>query len=267
MRCARSAASCWALRRRSSLACASSCWSRRDARTADRDAMAAEAGRSLRPRSSSSVTAIMPASRFRPRSVAEAAQRRRRYGALDRGRRALRRLSRSSRSGGASRTSMPRCRRWPHLDRRPCGAGAVRPGNPSVLHVVGLPDHPRKVFPFCRHRARRAERSRVSRMLRRSMPALRAERRSAGAAGARSGTLRSEPVLSADEISTSSMSAITGSPTCLSAAGLPMTPVLDTLPAGLLLDLKWRAGLRPIAGTRNHENLSCRCHRCGRTQS
>lgn len=30
----------------------------------------------------------------------------------------------------------------------------------------------------------------------------------------------------------------------LSAAGLPMTPVLDTVPAGLLLDLRWRSGLR-----------------------
>ena len=29
----------------------------------------------------------------------------------------------------------------------------------------------------------------------------------------------------------------------LSASGLPVTPVLDTLPSGLLLDLKWRAGL------------------------
>jgi hypothetical protein len=32
----------------------------------------------------------------------------------------------------------------------------------------------------------------------------------------------------------------------LSAAGLPVTPVLATLPAGLLLDLQWRAGLRPL---------------------
>jgi hypothetical protein len=32
----------------------------------------------------------------------------------------------------------------------------------------------------------------------------------------------------------------------LSAAGVPVTPVLDTVPAGLLLDLRWRSGLRPI---------------------
>ncbi|WP_027173361.1 DUF2459 domain-containing protein [Methylobacterium sp. 10] len=32
----------------------------------------------------------------------------------------------------------------------------------------------------------------------------------------------------------------------LNAAGLPITPVLDTHPAGLLLDLKWRAGVRAL---------------------
>lgn len=32
----------------------------------------------------------------------------------------------------------------------------------------------------------------------------------------------------------------------LNAAGLPVTPVLDTHPAGLLLDLRWRAGLTPL---------------------
>ncbi|MCJ2032832.1 DUF2459 domain-containing protein [Methylobacterium sp. J-068] len=34
----------------------------------------------------------------------------------------------------------------------------------------------------------------------------------------------------------------------LGAAGLPVTPVLDTHPAGLLLDLRWRAGLSPLPG-------------------
>jgi hypothetical protein len=32
----------------------------------------------------------------------------------------------------------------------------------------------------------------------------------------------------------------------LSEAGLPTVPVLATLPQGLLLDLKWRAGLEPM---------------------
>ena len=32
----------------------------------------------------------------------------------------------------------------------------------------------------------------------------------------------------------------------LGAAGLPTAPVLATLPAGLLLDLRWRTGLRPV---------------------
>lgn len=37
----------------------------------------------------------------------------------------------------------------------------------------------------------------------------------------------------------------------LNAAGLPITPVLDTHPAGLLLDLRWRAGLVPEAPAPN----------------
>jgi hypothetical protein len=32
----------------------------------------------------------------------------------------------------------------------------------------------------------------------------------------------------------------------LNAAGLPATPVLATLPAGLFFDLKWRAGVAPL---------------------
>jgi uncharacterized protein (TIGR02117 family) len=35
----------------------------------------------------------------------------------------------------------------------------------------------------------------------------------------------------------------------LDAAGLPTTPVLATVPAGLMLDLRWRAGLRPVSRT------------------
>jgi len=36
----------------------------------------------------------------------------------------------------------------------------------------------------------------------------------------------------------------------LGAAGLPTAPVLATLPAGLMLNLRWRAGLRPTASPR-----------------
>ena len=32
----------------------------------------------------------------------------------------------------------------------------------------------------------------------------------------------------------------------LGAAGVPTAPVLDTFSSGLLLDLRWRAGLRPV---------------------
>ena len=36
----------------------------------------------------------------------------------------------------------------------------------------------------------------------------------------------------------------------LGAAGLPRNPVLATLPQGLMLNLRWQAGLRPVEGTR-----------------
>ena len=35
----------------------------------------------------------------------------------------------------------------------------------------------------------------------------------------------------------------------LGAAGLPKAPVLATLPSGLILHLRWRAGLRPVSAT------------------
>ena len=42
----------------------------------------------------------------------------------------------------------------------------------------------------------------------------------------------------------------------LNAAGLPITPVLDTHPAGLLADLHWRAGLSAQAGPEAEPDLS-----------
>ncbi len=42
----------------------------------------------------------------------------------------------------------------------------------------------------------------------------------------------------------------------LNAAGVPVTPVLDTHPAGLLADLRWRAGLSAQAGPEAEPDLS-----------
>ena len=42
----------------------------------------------------------------------------------------------------------------------------------------------------------------------------------------------------------------------LNAAGVPITPVLDTHPAGLLADLRWRAGLTILAGPEAGPDLS-----------
>ena len=36
----------------------------------------------------------------------------------------------------------------------------------------------------------------------------------------------------------------------LGAAGLPVAPVLATLPSGLILDLRWRAGIAPTSSPR-----------------
>jgi len=38
----------------------------------------------------------------------------------------------------------------------------------------------------------------------------------------------------------------------LGAAGLPTAPVLATVPQGLLLDLRWRAGLRPVSAAQKN---------------
>jgi hypothetical protein len=42
----------------------------------------------------------------------------------------------------------------------------------------------------------------------------------------------------------------------LNAAGLPITPVLDTHPSGLLADLRWRSGLTASAPEEAEPDLS-----------
>jgi uncharacterized protein (TIGR02117 family) len=121
-----------------------------------------------------------------------------------------------------------------------------RPNNPSVLHVVGLPDHPRTVF-------RSADIVRVSLSEEGFARILQALDRSF----VRNGEPPMPQALGRGLYGPSQFYRANGAfhlfrvcnhfvADMLSAAGLPMTPVLDTVPPGLLLDLKWRAGLVPM---------------------
>lgn len=117
------------------------------------------------------------------------------------------------------------------------------PGNPSVLHVVGLSDHPRKVF-------REAEVvavplsdqgfSHMSRAIEKSFT--------------RDGIAGTPQIIGPGLYGPSLFYRATGHfhlfnvcnhwlARMLSEAGLPTMPVLATLPSGLLLDLKWRSRL------------------------
>jgi uncharacterized protein (TIGR02117 family) len=122
------------------------------------------------------------------------------------------------------------------------------PHNASVLHVVALPDRPREVFPL-------ADVVRIP---------LSAEgyARLVGAIEATfvmHGQQASPQILGRGLYRASLFYRANGSfsifnvcnhwvADMLSAGGLPVTPVLDTIPAGLLLDLKLRAGLDRIRG-------------------
>ena len=116
----------------------------------------------------------------------------------------------------------------------------LRPGNPSVLHVVGLVEHPRKAYPDA------------------SMVTL-----SLGEAGFErlAGTL--DATFARNMAVSSSLAPASTGRACstarsetfnllrvcnhwiadlLDAAGVPTAPVLATMPQGLLWDLSWRAG-------------------------
>jgi uncharacterized protein (TIGR02117 family) len=117
------------------------------------------------------------------------------------------------------------------------------PGNSSVLHVVGVSDHPRRVFAS-------ADIVRVPLSEKGFAELLNA----IDATFATSGEPPSPQVIG-NGLYGPSLFYRANRPfhifnVCnhwvsdmLSAAGLPVTPVLDTVPAGLLLDLRWRSGL------------------------
>jgi uncharacterized protein (TIGR02117 family) len=121
----------------------------------------------------------------------------------------------------------------------------LRPGNASVLHVVGLNGAPADAFADSELVALRLSSGGFSRLLRKL-----------DASFARNERDEILPDLGAGLYGASLFYRAVGSfhvfnvcnhwlARLLDAAGLPTSPVLATMPAGLLFDLRWRAGLRP----------------------
>jgi uncharacterized protein (TIGR02117 family) len=122
----------------------------------------------------------------------------------------------------------------------------LRPGNPSVLHVVGLSSNPRISFPaaqIVRVDLSEPGFARVS------------ERLNATFAAAPGGVAIED--LGPGLYGPSLFFRATGNfnlfnvcnhwvASLLDAGGVPMAPMLATLPQGLLFDLRWRSGLVPL---------------------
>jgi uncharacterized protein (TIGR02117 family) len=125
------------------------------------------------------------------------------------------------------------------------------PGNPTVMHVVGLPAEPRKVFPSSDIVRVPLSEAGFARL-----------RKAVDRAFARNGEPPVPQVIGRGLYGPSLFYRANGAfhifnvcnhwvSDMLAAAGLPVTPVLDTVPPGLLLDLKWRAGLDRMPGAKS----------------
>jgi uncharacterized protein (TIGR02117 family) len=122
-----------------------------------------------------------------------------------------------------------------------------RPGNSSVLHVVGFSEHPRKVFSAAEIVPVRLSPAGFERLV---------GRLDAGFARVPGSALIQElgtglygPSLFYRGVDTFNIFNVCNHwvARLLSVAGLPTAPVLAILPQGLMLDLKWRSGLVPLA--------------------
>jgi uncharacterized protein (TIGR02117 family) len=120
----------------------------------------------------------------------------------------------------------------------------LRPGNPSVLHVVGVDRDPRAMF---------ANSDLVRIDLGGESFARLADRLDASFARDGSGVLDLGPGLYGTSRFFRANGAFHLFNVCnhwlaglLDAAGVPTAPMLATLPAGLLLDLEWRSGLARV---------------------
>ena len=115
-----------------------------------------------------------------------------------------------------------------------------------MLHVVGLPEHPRKVFRSSEIVAISLTDESLARML-----------RALDTSFARAGEPPAPQVLGKGLYGPSLFYRAVDNfhlfnvcnhwvARMLSAAGIPTAPLVATLPAGLLFDLKWRSGLAPM---------------------
>jgi uncharacterized protein (TIGR02117 family) len=124
----------------------------------------------------------------------------------------------------------------------------LRPGNPSVLHVVGIDRDPRSVFPnadLVRLELGEAGFDKMADKLdatfARDSNGLLAEPLGPGLYGT-SLFFRAEGAFHMFNVCNHWIANL------LDAAGVPTAPVLATLPFGLLLDLEWRSGLVRLPG-------------------
>jgi len=120
------------------------------------------------------------------------------------------------------------------------------PGNPSVLHVVGLIYPPRAAFPAAEIVELNLSDKGFARLLGRldatfaRAAGVAAEDLGAGLYGP-SRFYRANGTFNIFHVCNHWLADL------LDAAGVPTAPVLATLPSGLFLDLQWRSGLHPLA--------------------
>jgi uncharacterized protein (TIGR02117 family) len=119
-----------------------------------------------------------------------------------------------------------------------------RPGNPSVVHVVGLAQHPRATFANAHMVRLHLSEAGFTRLL---------DRLDATFAEREGGLEPLGPGLYGPSLFYRAVGAFHLFNVCnhwiaslLDAAGVPTTPLLATLPAGLLYDLKQRAAAEPV---------------------
>jgi uncharacterized protein (TIGR02117 family) len=117
----------------------------------------------------------------------------------------------------------------------------LRPGNPSVLHVVGLLDHPRMEFPDSEIVPVALSEAGFVLLLKRleASYAPGPQELGHGLYG---------PSLFYRAVGTFHLFRVCNHwlADLLDAAGVPTAPVPATLPGGLMLDLRWRSGVRPL---------------------
>jgi uncharacterized protein (TIGR02117 family) len=117
-----------------------------------------------------------------------------------------------------------------------------RPGNPSVLHVVGLTEHPRQAYPQANMAALSVSKAGFDRLVAMLDRTFARTGRAGGTEELGRGLYG--PSLFYRAVGTFNLLRVCNHwiADLLDAAGVPTAPVLATLPQGLLWDLSWRAG-------------------------